>query len=136
MIPIQVQLLTMVLKKLINKGIHCRLLAEFIIQTGLTANQFFDLHSRLQWNELIEQISTQRQLLITLVWLRQGLTYATLGWIFDFSQSYITKIVNKVLLFLLDVTTEFIRIPDSDLRLRSGHYIQGFYAIGAVSVKI
>ncbi len=64
--PIQVMLVKMLMT---NKGIYGRLLAHCTDQIGLDKLQFYELHSCLQWTEIAEMVSTQRQLLLTLVWL-------------------------------------------------------------------
>jgi hypothetical protein len=101
------------------------LLQNYKFQTliGLSKRNFEDLVTRLEKSSLIstsddacKKASFKKQLAITLLYLRQGVTFPLLSWIFEMSEAtvkeYTTKIINK----LYDYFRDEITFPKFDVR--------------------
>ena len=113
-----------------------RILNQFPKLIGISRSQFFNLHSRLLWakNESDPQVilSTHQQLLVSLLWMRQNLTFKTLACFFGVSVGTLNTIVWKVVLLIFDALTPNIRLPSTTERTVHSVRLYRFYSVGAI----
>jgi hypothetical protein len=102
---------------------------QFQTLIGISESNFWKLFETLQNNSKLSQLknvfSPPMQLIVTLLWLRQGISFLFLAWVFGVSVSSISRYVGNAVEWLYETMVDLIYIPRSNERYLTNRQYRG-----------